>query len=56
MTLNDLLKRVDVEKDGNKVIILVDYCGACSNVDGNVVIDDGTIKLIEDTKYPLFND
>lgn len=53
MTIGDLLKRLDIEKDKDKVIVFVDKSGGWSNIDLEGVTD--TTILITDSPI-LFDD
>ena len=53
MTIGDLLKRLDIEKDKDKVIVFVDKSGGWSNIDLYAVTD--TTILITDSPI-LFDD
>lgn len=53
MTLADLLKRVDVDRDGTKMMIFRDDSGGWENVD--VKVDDNYIVVKLDHGRP-FND
>lgn len=54
MTLNDLLKRVDIEKDRDKMFILRDKNGGWDNV--NFAIQDNEIIITPDCTRPFSSD
>ena len=55
MTLNDFLKRVNVVKDGDKVMVFKDRLGGWCNLTGEVGKTEGTLIIYEDTDI-LFDD
>ena len=54
MTLGDLLKRIDLDKDCDKMFILRDSNGGWTNV--HFIIQDNEISIVEAGAMPLHSD
>jgi hypothetical protein len=54
MTLGDLLKRIDLKKDSNKMFILRDTNGGWTNV--HFIIQDNEISIVADGAMPFYSD
>lgn len=54
MTLGDLLKRIDLDKDCDKMFILRDSNGGWTNV--HFIIQDNEISIVADVTRPFSSD